>query len=263
MNGTTLLFFEIKKFAFALRHLIFIIVLLPNGASAGSFSVVPVRVYMQESQPVASLEVTNGAEHAVMIQSDTRSWSQLNGKPVLQETSELIVSPPIFELAAGSSQTIRLAIRHDSPLDRERTFRLFLKEVPLSSTISGVGVQINLRLSLPVFLSPANAKSNLQWTILSDCGDGPKLQAYNTGSKHQQVVKLSLVTSKDKSVVEQLLRSKYVLAGAKMDWPLLSDPSDWPDKLLAQVETEQGALHQSKVIHSNENCDVAQRDVHE
>src|SRR5207302_10639047 len=97
-------------------------------AQAGTFSVNPVRLVLSSSHPNAALQITNYGDEAVTIQAHVVSWAESSQNEF--RVDEVLLNPPIFTVAAHSSQFIRLGLRHANRTQDEQAYRLVLDEVP-------------------------------------------------------------------------------------------------------------------------------------
>ena len=132
-------------------------------AQAAAIEVAPVITDLPPGQMVAVLTVTNRGAQTTAAQVRSFAWNQSSAADQLVPTDDLLVSPPIFELAPGGAQTIRMVLR-GRPLPGERAFRLLVDEIPAAST-PGM-VRLALRLSLPVFAyGQQAAPARLEWRI--------------------------------------------------------------------------------------------------
>ena len=99
-----------------------------------------------------------------MVQTQGLAWSQEGGQDALTPSRDLLVSPAVFTLPAGGSQLVRVALRRNVDPARELTYRLLLQEVPQAASPDFNGLQIALRLSVPVFVEPlAPATPQIAW----------------------------------------------------------------------------------------------------
>ena len=99
------------------------------GVWAGSFQVGPVSATLTADQPVAALTVRNTGGAPAVIQLEAMAWSQAAGKDTYVPTSDILATPPIFTVAPGASQVIRVGSRAPG-VQEERAERLFLREGP-------------------------------------------------------------------------------------------------------------------------------------
>ena len=79
-----------------------------NVVNAANLGVSPVRVTLSESQKTGAITVLNKSTEPVSIQLEVLSWSQEEGKDVLTPTREILATPPIFTIPAGTSQLLSL-----------------------------------------------------------------------------------------------------------------------------------------------------------
>ncbi len=223
----------------SVTNLIALIVLAAAGnAAAGTFSISPIRVELTSQQRTEALTVRNEeAGRDVVVQAQIFAWSQQDGQDSLSETRDLIVTPPVFTLAPGAQQIVRVASRRQADAKRELTYRLILQEVPPETPKNFTGLQVALRLSLPIFIAPqSKATADLRWNAAWQSDDSLRVTAINQGDAHLQVIDFT-VQEKDSQTVLKNSVVKYVLPGATMSWSLQ------PPANAQQLNTlKQGAL---------------------
>jgi fimbrial chaperone protein len=147
---------------------------------------------------------------------------------VLTPTQDIILSPPIFTLGAGVSQTIRLMLRrgarggNDTP-GSERTYRLLIDEVPPTNS-TAQQILVAMRVSVPVIIGSAEPKpSNLQWRARRSGAGTITVSALNGGKTFDRIHSIA-ATMGDGSVqaVTASGANSYILAGATRQWVLKS-----------------------------------------
>jgi fimbrial chaperone protein len=195
-------------------------------AVAGTFSISPVRVELSAQQRTEALTVRNeSADREVVIQAQALEWSQREGQDLLTETRDVIVTPPVFTLAANAQQIVRVAVRRAADPKRELTYRLILQEVPPEAPKNFTGLQVALRLSLPIFVAPqGKAAPMLAWGATWQPDGSLQVSATNQGDVHAQVIDFT-VQPKGSAPVMKNSVVKYVLPGATTTW-LLQPPAD-------------------------------------
>jgi fimbrial chaperone protein len=163
--------------------------LATSTAFAGSLSVSPIRVEIAAGQRSVTLIVRNDGDQTTVVQTQLVTWSQADNEDRLEPTTDLLASPPIFELVPGGVQTVRLALRRPADADRERAYRVVVTEVPGPPQPGFTGATFALQLSLPVFVDAAATKPvpQLVWSGTIDADGSIALTAANTGTKHIQV----------------------------------------------------------------------------
>lgn len=189
-----------------------------GAASAGSFQVNPVRATLSTSLPVGSLTVRNTGSEPAVVQLEVVRWSQQEGKDVYSPTREILATPPIFTVPAGGSQVVRVGLRRSPDPQRELTYRLFLQEVPPPPKPGFQGLQVALRIGVPVFvLPPTPAKPVLRWQVIRTPEGALKLSLTNRGNAHVQVANFKLALAGGAELSTQQV-AVYVLPGQSRDW---------------------------------------------
>ena len=189
--------------------------LLSVCAAAASLEVNPVRLTLSAAQPVAAITVRNAGTQAAILHLQLMAWSQSGATDHYASTRELLVTPPIFTLQAGATQTVRVGLRRAVDSERELAYRLYLQEIPDAKQVDGAGLRIALRIGVPVFVPPTSVASPLlRWRAHRDA-DAIVLHAQNTGGLHARI--LSLKFSSD-SVTLTEAPAAYVLAGQSWQW---------------------------------------------
>jgi len=191
-----------------------------GAAHAGSFQVNPIRVEMTKGATSAAITLRNDGDEPIVVQSSIVGWSQEKGQDVYAPTNEALVTPPVMTIAPGGEQIVRVGLRRGQDAQRELTYRVYLQEVPPPPKPGFTGLQVALRVGLPVFVAPASAAiRRLEWSAQIR-PDGIALSAQNTGNSHVQVTdfELGLPGASEPIAHESLL--VYVLAGQTRTWNL-------------------------------------------
>jgi fimbrial chaperone protein len=205
-------------------HLFVAILLLPllpatGKAQPASLAVTPVVVTLAAGQTATTIQVTNHGAGSTAMQARIYRWTQPSNDDVLTPTDDIIVSPPIFTVPEGGSQTMRLLLRGGPRTGGERTYRLLLDEVPPANG-QARRVVLALRLSMPVFLDAATpGHPALQWRAERNPGGQTVLTVSNTGTGYTRISTVG-VTLSDGSHPKVVSRTPtaYVLAGAAHQW---------------------------------------------
>jgi fimbrial chaperone protein len=173
------------------------------------------RVELSAAAQTAVVTVNNAAEAPVTIQSQVLAWTQVDGKDVYEETRGFIVSPPIFTVAPGAKQIVRIAMRGAPPRTTEQAFRLVFREVPQAEEAIGEGpsFRIALGMNIPMYVAPIGSKGSPRSKFGADAGpDGaPRVRITNEGNGNLRLANL-VVTQDDNKLAEQDVF--VVLAGA-------------------------------------------------
>jgi fimbrial chaperone protein len=192
---------------------------LPSGvAKASSLEISPVSVNLVAGQSAKVIEIRNRGGSSVAIQIRAYAWSQSGNSDVLVPTRDIILSPPIFTISAGGSQTIRLLLRRPGGAG-ERSYRLLLDEV-LSPDAQRNQVGIALRISLPVIAAAASPPSrSLRWRARRGAGNQILVSAANMGNVYDKVHAIA-VTLPDGSHPRIVSSgdNPYLLTNTQREW---------------------------------------------
>jgi fimbrial chaperone protein len=195
-------------------------------ASASTFNISPIRAELAAGHRTEALTITNAEDNPVVVQIRVVRWSQKNGTEQLDDTHEILATPPVLQIPANSQQIIRVALRRDPDAAEELTYRVIFEEVPQAAPKDFTGLRVALRLSIPVFVAPAHGKANadLAWQSRWLPNGQLELAATNSGSGHLQITDFEAQFPGSLMPLRGI-SSKYVLAGSRMSWTL-TPPAD-------------------------------------
>ncbi len=131
-------------------------ILFQRSSYAINLAIRPVKVYLDAASGTEKVYLQNTSRDAFDLQVRLYAWSQdAAGKDVYEETSELVVFPKIFKVAAEEERMIRIGTRQ-KPGPVERCYRMYLEEIPVGPRQSeqGPSVRMLTRIGIPIFLSP-------------------------------------------------------------------------------------------------------------
>ncbi len=190
-------------------------------AAAGQFSVTPVRIFMAPKDRAAAITITNESDEPLVMQADVYTWKQkADGDDDLAPSEDLFLSPPIIKLAPRARQVVRLAVLKPIASAEQQTYRMIVREVPeASSPDKAVQVQIALAFSLPVFVTPADAKRQLACGIERAGIDAWRARCENAGRAYVQPREFALVSSAGAKLASRDTGG-YILPGMKRDFDL-------------------------------------------
>ena len=190
-------------------------------AAAGSFSISPIRVELSSRSRTQVLTVRNEEDRPVVVQLRTLEWLQVDGQDRLEATRDLLATPPLFTLPARGQQVVRIATRRAPQPGRELDYRLLIEEVPQAAAADFTGLQVALRLSLPVFVQPEPAaRGSLGWSAAWLADGRLQLRAHNTGNAHVQVLDFDVQPVGADQPVLHNSAARYLLPGSGSEWTL-------------------------------------------
>lgn len=209
-----------------------------------AFNVVPIRVTFSKDTKTASLTLTNTGDKPQTVQSDVQVWAQEDGEDRHTPTQDVIVSPPIFTIPAQGSQTIRVALFRDVDPGTELAYRLFLQEVPPAKLPKGISVL--LRISMPIFVSPAAGDApSLKWKLDTQAKK-PVVIFVNSGNVHYQIREFTL-KSPDGGAFAAWKGMVYVLPGRSLSVPIEVKQAKRQEALSLRAITDQNGASEIEV----------------
>lgn len=203
------------KHKFSLLVSIFLI-LSPWSCFAGAFKVVPVRITMEPDEKTSIVTIKNVGNEKVTIQLSVKTWNQdENGREKYQDTKDILFFPKIASISKDGQQIIRLGYQGKETPAVERTYRLFVEELPVRNP-GDKELKFVLRMIIPVFISPR--VKTVGWSIeKSELTNGIlRVKVKNGGNAHIATSKID-VTGKDendKEVFFKEISGGYILANS-------------------------------------------------
>jgi fimbrial chaperone protein len=220
---------------------------------AGAFSVTPVQIFMAPNDRATAITVTNEGDEEIMLQADIYAWKQNpDGKDDLTLSEDLFLSPPIIKLAPMSHQVVRLALLNAPVQDRQRTFRMIVREIPEARfPKKDLHLQIAFAFSIPVFITPSGAKAKLNCTVERVAADTVKAICENTGNafSHPTAFLLTSITA-DKIVSQD--SGGYILPEIKRSFDLKRTEGNIPAGKAKLVVSLSDGTNQSYDVNINE-----------
>ncbi len=188
---------------------------------AGEFTISPIRIYMSPQDRAVAITITNEGDEPLVMQADLYTWHQTpDGQEVLELSEDIFLSPPIIRLEPNSRQVVRLARLTSATPTEQLTYRMIATEIPDATTPEEGGqVQVALALSLPIFITPLNAKTELDCTLQQDAAAAPKVLCENIGNAYAQPRELVLSNAAGEALTT-IEPANYILPGVKLVYDL-------------------------------------------
>ena len=181
--------------------------------TGAALQIAPTLIDLAPGAQAGTLDVSNRGDLATSVQVRGQAWSQLDGQDTLTDTNALLLSPPLFTLQPGATQTIRILVR-GTPEPRERSFRILVDQLPPPNAPQGV--QFAFRVSLPVFAAATvPVAAELRWTMEFD-GPTAVLGVVNAGLRRARVIEVALALPNGRRFAGRGLDANaWVLGGGK------------------------------------------------
>jgi fimbrial chaperone protein len=200
--------------AFSKATILLVGTLVAVSSMAAEFTVTPVRIFMNPRDRAVAVTITNDGTEEVVMQADLYQWNQrADGSDNLVLTEDLILAPPILKVPAKSRQVVRLARLVPASSEAEMTYRLIVKEIPEAKTQEQLSLQLSLTFSLPVFITPPDAKRMLVCELERGGVDLVNAICHNTGRAYAQLRTIDLFNSTGEKIASQ--NGAYILPGIR------------------------------------------------
>lgn len=175
---------------------------LPLAANAGALTVNPIRLELAAGLAATSMTIGNAADAPATVQVSVQRWQHRDGVDELEPATggdAPIVTPPMFQLAPGASQIVRIGFAGRHAMAEEGRWRLVVEELPqaqlqaLPVALTPVQIATRLRISLPLFRLPAVVRSQLDWQLeRASSGSSPALAVVNRGTTTERIDRAQL-----------------------------------------------------------------------
>ena len=199
--------------------------LLVNVSHAASLVISPFRANLNATQTSAVFNVANQRETPMVVQVNAVEWlQQASGEDVFNDTDDIIATPAIVTIPPKTNYVIRVGLLKDIMSTQEKTYRLFIEEIPSPDT-QKTGLNIALRASLPIFVAPkfiTPAPPSIVWTLKRMTKDSVVLSAHNTGNSHVQILGYHFLLN-GVEVFKNTKVLSYLLPNTQKEWTIKTD----------------------------------------
>lgn len=189
-----------------------------SSATAAGLQVSPVNMALANSQRAGVFTLSNTGKTPLNAQARIYKWTQSpTDEFVLEPSNEVLVSPPIMQLAPGASQEIRvIRTRSAAPNAPEEHYRLIVDELPSPTTAPKKGISLLIRHNIPVFLNAQDwPNAQLDWKANAK-GGKTRVSIHNTGAVRAQIGRIWLEKDGKESTVISGGLTGYALPGSTL-----------------------------------------------
>jgi len=223
-------------------------VCVPSARS--SFTVHPTQIHLSRRTTTTLLMLRNEDAVPLRFQLSVFGWDQSpRGEMRLTPTDDIVFYPALLTLGPGEERRIRVGAAVDFG-SVERTYRLFVEELPPESAAGDDGVQMLTKMGIPIFLRPATPVAKAGLEDLRFSGGTFLFQLRNAGTVHfvPQLVRVRAFGPAREVVVDRQLDGWYVLAGGARIYDLPLADADCGRLRTVAVEVRIGASTLSDAV---------------
>lgn len=180
-----------------------------------AFGLVPVSMTLSARAPITSFTISNRDAVPKVVQVKAYTWDQPQGREILADTSDVIVSPPVFTLSPLDRQIVRVGVRRRNSTT-EHAYRIIIMETP-ATVQARVAMAVAFHVSVPLFVeatTPAGGKPD--WSVRPAGPRGAVIVVKNSSPAHLHVLGIALLDGSRQ--VASLKDTTYVLPGEEHEW---------------------------------------------
>jgi fimbrial chaperone protein len=200
---------------------------LPASLLGAEFSVSPIRIEFDRATRTSSLTVRNDGTEKLQAQVTLSAWTQdETGKDVYADSKDLVFFPRILTVEPGGEALVRVGVRSLPPAV-ERTYRLYVEEIPAPRKDGGATVNLRVRFGVGVFVKPPVETVRGEVVGLAIEKGVIRVPVRNTGTVSFRTEKVVVRgTRKDAGPLLEEIAGWYVLAGATRTFSLVLSPDE-------------------------------------
>jgi len=227
--------------------LIFLIILLfPFLAIAGTFKVFPAKLFLDSEKKTEILKIINDTSEKANLQMSAVKWTQdAEGKDVYEPTQEIVFYPKMLTTKENGEAIIRVGYQSKEAITVEKTYRLFVRELPVSKT-GETALKMTVNMGVPVFVSPGDKKKKTdkaQQVSIEKIEIADKkllIKIKNSGNTHAVVQKISVIGSDDKNtdIFKKDISGWYILPGVLKTFAVDISSEECRNAKVADVSVE-------------------------
>jgi fimbrial chaperone protein len=195
--------------------LLLFLLLIPVALRAGDWRVSPIRLDLGRDAKSGAVTVANDSDDRLQVQMKAFEWTQdAEGKDRYEETGEILFFPRLMILERKEEKILRAGIRVPA-VAKEKTFRLFIEEIPGPRKAEGVNVAVAIRFGVPIFVKPMKEEARGEVGAMTMSAGALLVPVNNTGNVHF-VVQSVLLRGKNgagEEIFSRELSGWYLLAG--------------------------------------------------
>ena len=193
-------------------------------AFASSVNVTPVRISLDSRSKAERLSLRNNGDEEIRLQMDVYLWSQNDeGRDQYEPTSDIIVFPKLLSVPKGEERIVRVGLKKAFQVNRERTYRLYIQELPRPQDAKkGVAVTMLMKAGVPIFFAPQRVEMGGTLESLHLVKGTLELKMRNTGTRHfvPSPIMVKGVSADGKELFSKESVGWYLLSGATRVYPV-------------------------------------------
>lgn len=156
----------------------------PSRALAGEWRVSPIRLDLGNDVKSGVISVVNEGTGKFQVHMKAFVWSQDGkGKDTYTDTSDIIFFPKFMLFDKPEERILRAGIKMPSAA-AEKTYRLFIEEIPDPKRAEGPTIAIAIRFGVPIFVKPLKEEAKGEITSIGLDKGTVTIGVRNSGNVH-------------------------------------------------------------------------------
>jgi fimbrial chaperone protein len=205
--------------------------LLTGAASAATFTVDPTQIFLSGRTGSVLLTLRNESDDTLQFQLSAFAWEQSpSGEMQLEPTEDIVFFPTLLTLKPKETRRVRVASATTQAV-REKTYRIFVEELPPTDNAVGSGVRVLTKMGIPIFVRPVKEVATATLNSLRQQDGALRFTLSNAGTVHvvPQSIKVRGLAGSN-TAFDRELEGWYVLAGGRREFDMA-----FPENACAQV----------------------------
>lgn len=226
---------------------LFCICFSPKAILAGEWRVAPIRLELGSDTRSGVISVLNEGTGRFQVQMRAFLWEQdADGKDLLTETNDLIFFPKIMIFEKPEERILRAGIKIPATT-KEKTYRLFIEEIPEPKKAEGTSIAVAIRFGVPIFVKPLKEDPKGEIARLELVKGECRVTVKNSGNVHfiLNSVNIRGVDSQGRETYTGKLDGWYLLSGASRVYKMAipRDACAGTAKLAVDIQTNKFVLN--------------------
>ena len=222
-------------------------------AYSSEWRVAPIRLDFDKGTKSGVITVSNDSSEKVHLQIKAAEWIQdAEGKDKYSDTSDLVYFPKIMILDKNEEKVLRTGIKASS-VEKEKTYRLFIEEIPQPSKAEGASVAVAIRFGVPIFIKPEKEEARGEIEKIEMSKGVLKAVVKNSGNVHLMIVSINIKgnNKEGNEVYSRELSGWYLLNGSSRTYS-----TDIPQDKCMELEKVSIEVRTKEEINFNGKLDV-------
>jgi fimbrial chaperone protein len=208
-------------------------------AGASTFTVNPTQIFLTRRSASALLSLRNASNQTLRFELSVFAWSQsASGEITLEPTQDVVFFPSLLVLKPSEERKVRVG-HVTQPGAREKTYRIFVKELPPVDAADPGGVRVLTTMGIPIFLRPEKEVASASLNELRQDNGRLQFALANTGTVHfvPRNIRVRGLAGGE-AVFDREVEGWYVLAAGRREFavPLPASDCTRVTSVLVQVE---------------------------